>query len=209
VFSAVGLLLADLRVDKIWTQAFRSTDVDAALVQSQFERITERALNELREEGFEGEPTVERAINMRYLGQNYEHEIRVHAGEITADTLHAAFDSFASMHRVRYGYAIEGETIELVSFKVTAVGQHPEIELREPDAPADAPQASARQVYFAGEGWVETTVVHRSSLERGVQHAGPLLIQEEGSTTLVPPGFTALKSPIGSLLVSSCAEEPS
>jgi N-methylhydantoinase A len=202
VFSAVGLLLADVRVDKIWTQAFRSTDVDAALVQSQFERITERALDELREEGFEGEPVVERAINMRYLGQSYEHEIPVDAGEITADALHAAFDSFGSMHRARYGYAIEGETIELVSFKVTAVGRRPEIELHEPDAPADAAQASARQVYFAGVGWVQTVVVHRSALEREVEHAGPLVIQEEGSTTLVPPGFTARKSPIGSLLLS-------
>jgi N-methylhydantoinase A len=206
VFSAVGLLLADLRVDKIWTQAFRSTDVDAALVQSQFERITERALGELREEGFEGEPTVERAINMRYLGQNYEHEIPVDAGEITDDALHAAFESFASMHRERYGYEIEGETIELVSFKVTAVGRRPEIALREPDPPADVAQPSTRQVYFAGDGWVQTVVVHRSTLEREVDHAGPLLIQEEGSTTLVPPGFTARKSPIGSLLLSGSGE---
>jgi N-methylhydantoinase A len=209
VFSAIGLLLADLRVDKIWTQAFRSTDVDAALVQGQFERITERALEELREEGFEGEPTVERAINMRYLGQNYEHEIRVEAGGITDDALRAAFDSFASMHRARYGYAIEGETIELVSFKVTAVGRRPEIQLHEPETPADVPQASARQVYFAGEGWVETAVVHRAALEREVTHTGPLLIQEEGSTTLVPPGFSVRKSPIGSLLVSSRVEERS
>src|SRR5207248_11747263 len=29
VFSALGLLLADIRVDKVWTQAFRSNDVDA------------------------------------------------------------------------------------------------------------------------------------------------------------------------------------
>jgi N-methylhydantoinase A/oxoprolinase/acetone carboxylase beta subunit len=133
----------------------------------------------------------------------------VEAGEITDVALRAAFDSFASMHRARYGYAIEGETIELVSFKVTAVGRRPEIHLHEPDTPANVPRASARQVYFAGEGWVETAVVHRAALEREVTHTGPLLIQEEGSTTLVPPGFSARKSPIGSLLVSSRVEEPS
>ena len=76
VFSALGLLLADIRVDKVWTQAFRSNDVDAALVNRQFGRITERALAELRQEGFAGEPEIRRAINMRYFGQNYEHEVR-------------------------------------------------------------------------------------------------------------------------------------
>src|SRR5918994_397588 len=47
VFSALGLLLADIRVDKVWTQAFRSNNVDAPLVNRQFDRITERALAEL------------------------------------------------------------------------------------------------------------------------------------------------------------------
>ena len=41
-FSALGMLLADLRVDKVWTQAFRSNDVDAALVTRQFDGIRER-----------------------------------------------------------------------------------------------------------------------------------------------------------------------
>ena len=77
VFSALGLLLADIRVDKMWTQAFRSNAVDAPLVNRQFERITERALAELRQEGFAGEPEVQRAINMRYFGQNYEHEVEI------------------------------------------------------------------------------------------------------------------------------------
>src|SRR5438128_9779440 len=82
VFSALGLLLADIRVDKVWTQAFRSNDVDAELVNRQFGRITERALAELRQEGYAGEPEIRRAINMRYFGQNYEHEVEIESGEL-------------------------------------------------------------------------------------------------------------------------------
>ena len=73
--SALGMLLADLRVDKIWTQAFKSTAVDAGLVERQFARIREAAVAELRGEGFAGEPEIAYSINMRYLGQNYEHEV--------------------------------------------------------------------------------------------------------------------------------------
>ena len=49
---------------------------------------------------------------MRYLGQNYEHELELPDGEVTEQTLADAFARFAEMHEHRYGYAIEGETID-------------------------------------------------------------------------------------------------
>jgi N-methylhydantoinase A len=200
VFSAVGLLLADLRVDKIWTKAFRSTDVDAAEVQRQFELIAERAIAELRQEGFSGEPETLRAINMRYLGQNYEHELELPGGEVTESTLAEAFTRFAEMHEERYGYAIEGETVELVSFKVTAIGRRPQVQLV--DAPPEqAREVGRRQVYFRGLGFVDTALVHRSSLQPEQTLDGPVLVQEDSSTTLVAPGMSVRRTENGSLIV--------
>src|SRR5690606_6072674 len=46
--SALGMLIAERRVDKVWTQAFRSTHVDEAIVARQFEKILDAALSELR-----------------------------------------------------------------------------------------------------------------------------------------------------------------
>lgn len=76
-FSAMGLLMADLRVDKIWTQAFRSDLVSLGAVENQFRQIAEAALAELRQQGYQGDPQLRYAINMRYLGQNYETEIEL------------------------------------------------------------------------------------------------------------------------------------
>lgn len=202
VFSAVGLLLADLRVDKIWTQAFRSTDVDAAEVERQFVRITGRALDELRQEGYADEPEIRRAINMRYLGQNYEHEIELDTGALTDDALEAAFARFGEMHSARYGYEIEGETIELVSFKVTAIGRRPEVQLRDPGATSTREPVEA-EVFFRGHGFLPTRVVHRGTLESGQRLEGPVLVQEEGSTTLVDPGMSVEKTEFGSLLITT------
>jgi N-methylhydantoinase A len=202
VFSAVGLLLADLRVDKVWTQGFRSSDVDAAEVQRQFDRITARAVGELRQEGFDGSPELQRAINMRYLGQNYEHEVELPESEISDAALERAFRRFDAIHRERYGYEIDGETIELVSFKVTAVGRRPRVDLHEPSAPSGAVQRATRDVYFRGHGWVPTAVLHRASMAAMVPAAGPCLVQEDGSTTLVPPGMTVRKSALGSLVLA-------
>jgi N-methylhydantoinase A len=205
VFSALGLLLADIRVDKIWTQAFRSTDVDAALVERQFERIAERAVDELRQEGFDGDPEIRRAINMRYFGQNYEHEVDVPAGALDEDLLRAVLGRFERLHAERYGYAIEGEVIELLSFKVTAVGRRAKPEVGADRAGESRPRIE-RDVYFRGRGFVPSLVVHRDALVRGETLEGPCVIEEEGSTTLVEPGMRVERTDQGSLVIATEVE---
>jgi N-methylhydantoinase A len=148
-----------------------------------------------------------RSINMRYLGQNYEHEVALPDQTVTPAVLGQAFASFAEMHRARYGYEIEGETIELVSFKVTVIGRRPGVELREPARDAQRAAAGARDVFFRAHGWTRATVLHRSALAVGDAQDGPALVQEDGSTTLVPPGMTARKSERGSLILTTSGDQ--
>ena len=202
VFSALGLLLADIRVDKVWTQAFRSTHVDAALVERQFERIAERAVEELRQEGFDGEPELRRAINMRYFGQNYEHEVEVPEGALDDALLRAVLERFERLHEERYGYAIEGEVIELLSFKVTAIGHRPALDLTFGDG-ASRVARGEREVFFRGRGFVPAVVVRRAELHPGEALEGPAVIEEEGSTTLVEPGMRVERTPQGSLVITT------
>lgn len=205
VFSALGLLLADIRVDKVWTQAFRSNDVDAPLVNRQFGQIAERALAELRQEGYSGEPEIRRAINMRYFGQNYEHEVEIASGELDHAALEQAFRRFDALHAERYGYAIDGEVIELVSFKVTVIGKREPLDFSRSSGAAGT-MRSTRQVYLRGEGFVEAAVAHRSSLEPGETIAGPAVIEEEGSTVYLEPGMVIERGAQGSLVIQTGVE---
>lgn len=206
VFSALGLLLADIRVDKVWTQAFRSNNVDAALVNRQFRRITERAIGELRQEGFAGEPEIRRAINMRYLGQNYEHEVEIPGGELDGAALEGAFRRFDGLHAERYGYMIDGEVIELVSFKVTAIGKRPPLDLSGTEA-ASGLARTTREVFVRGHGLLEAVVARRSALAPGEVLEGPAVIEEDGSTTFVEPGMTVERSPQGALVIDTAVAE--
>jgi N-methylhydantoinase A len=189
-------------VDKIWTQAFRSTNVDAPLVDAQFSRITERAVEELRHEGFDGEPVLQRAVNMRYLGQNYEHEVEIEAGALNEAALARAFERFGEVHRARYGYEIEDEVIELVSFKVTAIGRRPAPRL---DRPATGASGASRSsdVYFRGRGRLPAVFVHRETLRPGQRIEGPAVITEAGSTTLLEPDMSLEMSVDGSLIINT------
>src|SRR5215217_6271002 len=213
--SALGMLLADLRVDKVWTQAFRSSRVDAALVARQFAAIREAASAELREEGFVGTPEVHFSISMRYAGQNYEHQVPVPAETMTEAVLRDAFSSFERIHAERYGYAIEGEEIELVAFHVTVTGRRsaPRLVVREESVACTEP--TSRLVHFRGKGtghpqgldWglghLPTKIYRRYALPAGTRLDGPCILEEPGSTTLLEPGMTVEVLPDRQLLIGT------
>ncbi|MFM9105753.1 MAG: hydantoinase/oxoprolinase family protein [Chloroflexota bacterium] len=203
--SAMGMLLADLRVDKVWTQAFRSTAVDAALVDRQFSLIRDAAIADLRSEGFEGTPAIAYSISMRYLGKNYEFDAPIPAGTITDTALQRAFDAFGDIHAARYGYRIDNEVIELVSFRVTASGSRPRPRLAASPEPSPAGGQASRPVHFRGMGFLDSAVHRRYSLPPGSVLPGPCVIEEAGSTTLVEPGMTAEVLPDGQLVIATAA----
>ena len=130
---------------------------------------------------------------MRYLGQNYEHEVEIDAGELDDAALERSFRRFDALHADRYGYQIDGEVIELVSFKVSAIG--PRRDAR-PHARSNdrGRRAPAREVYLRESGFVDAAVVHRASLEPGESVAGPARVEEDGSTTLRRAGHAASSS---------------
>ncbi len=201
--SAIGLLLSDLRVDKVWTQAFRSTDVDAHVVDEQFRRISDLVCADLAAEGFSGRPELSYAINMRYLGQNYEHEVPVPYGTVTDGVLAEAFTTFERLHAEMYGYAMAHEIIELISFKVTAVGHRPK-----PDIVQATPHGTRRErhsasAYFREHGFVTAQVIHRDTLSAGERIDGPAVLVEEGATTLIEPGMWAERTADGLLIIDT------
>jgi N-methylhydantoinase A len=199
-FSAMGLLMADLRVDKVWTQAFRSDQISADAAEKRFEQIAGAALAELRQQGYEGEPELRYFINLRYLGQNYETEIEIPPLAAGENQLAKAYETFQQLHDTMYGYHLPGAIIELVSFKVTAIGVIPTPHIGTVEV-VPTGQSSERPIYFTGQGLVSCGVVRRAALPIGERLAGPLLVEEEGSTTLVEPGMYLTRNEYDILLV--------
>ena len=190
VFSALGLLLADIRVDKVWTQAFRSTQVDAALVERQFERIAERGGRRAAPGGLHRRA---RACAARSTcatsGRTTSTRWRCRTAPSTTSCSSRRFRRFERLHEERYGYAIEGEVIELLSFKVTAIGAPPPDRARGSERRRRRGRGPSGRSTSAATGSSRRLVLHRSALEAGETLEGPCVIEEEGSTTLVEPGM--------------------
>jgi N-methylhydantoinase A len=197
-FCALGLLMGDLRVDKIWTQAFRSDTVTPDEVVQRFEMVADAAAAELRDQGFDGDPTFEYAINMRYLGQNYEMEVLVPSirggrPASAAEQLDEAYEAFHAQHQALYDYHMDAEVIEMISFKVTAIGDIPQPELSTVKVVEGVGETASRMVNFAG-GIVACPTIRRSYMPLNRTIPGPIIIEEDGSTTVVEPGTTVIRT---------------
>lgn len=189
--SAFGALIADLRSDQVFTATMRSDRVNPAEINAHLQRLAEAARAELAVERFDGAPIVTSKLAMRYLGQNYEHEIEICGSEVTDSSLAAAFKRFEELHDKFYGYHLAGEVIEIVTIGVTAVGPTstslPPLATNEPQRD----HTQKRAVYFRNLGFVETLIVQRASLRPGAILDGPAIIEETDSTTLLSPNDRA------------------
>ena len=200
--SAFGALAADVRVDKRATRFHRSDLADAAQVDATLVRLERAAVAEAREQGFAGDPVVQRSISMRYAGQNYEQDVPVPRGPITGDSLKALQDEFGEAHRRFYGYHFPGEVVELIHFNVTAIGA-----TAPPSLPALAPgpppvPRERRPVRIGGAAHRDCPVYRRDALPAGCTLTGPAIVEELDSTTLVPAGHTLSVLPNGPFRVA-------
>ncbi len=187
--SAFGALAANWRVDRVWTIFGRSTHLNVEGIAERLEQLTESAVRELRDDGFTGEPLILRSVDMRYAGQNYEREVSLPPGPFTAESAEAMIGRFSRAHDEFYGFSLEGEPVEFVNLRVSAIGLS-ELGnvLQAPAEGDDAEPVAHRPVAFRGAGYIETPVYRRQSLPAGFELVGPAIIEETDSTTVVHPG---------------------
>ena len=110
------------------------------------------------------------------------------------------------MHETRYGYSAKGEKAEIVSLRgaVTGLMRKPAFEHiaaggAEPPAAASR---GTRAVYFAEAGkHVDTPTYQRPALLGGNRIAGPALIEEYASTTVIHPGDLLTVDAFGDLVI--------
>jgi N-methylhydantoinase A len=196
ILCAMGLLLTDLRADFAATRLMRADEKAAPVVAEAFATLAQRAEHWFEAEGIApADRRIVRTADMRYHGQNYELAVPVPDGPITADTIAALGQGFAEAHRQRYGFAAEGDPVELVTLRLEAVGTVAKAELRaHPEAGPDAAKAitGRRPVWLPEAGdFVDTPIYDREALKPGNRFAGPAVIEQMDATTLVPPGMTA------------------
>jgi len=193
-FSALGILLSDIVKDSVRSVFLPAPDQGrhSLLHFAGFWRdlekrfaILERASRaELHQEGFDAKLALaERRLDLRYVGQSYELSV----------PLKTNFrELFHQEHEKAYGYAHPGRALEIVNLRLRLAIRTPKPQLRA-HRTRHADPASARMktkhVWFDGNFHL-TRLYDRDRLAAGARFAGPAVVIEYSSTTVVPPDFT-------------------
>jgi N-methylhydantoinase A len=204
-FSAYGFILTDARVDRHRTTQLTSKRFDPARAGEVMRAIVAEALSELEGQGYTENVEVERALEMRYLGQNYELELPVALQDFEQAAAGSLWQSFHAAHKARFGFSIPGEIVEIVNFSVTAIARTEQPELRRIQRANCAPEPAGRRPVHFPDGRHEVPAFRREHLAAGHEIPGPAVIEEAASVTILNPGQMLRVDDFGHLLIRAGA----
>jgi N-methylhydantoinase A len=138
--------------------------------------------------------------DLRYVGQGYELKVSLNSEMFELEHLEEVWDAFHRQHKQEYGHNFLQSDIEMVSVKLKAYLEHQNSskELSFTSDLLEKPitaELTEKQVLFSFDGKpqsLDTEFIERSALEIGFEKDGPVVLSQEDSTTVVPPGWAMI-----------------
>ncbi len=200
MFSALGLLTADLFHDYSRPVLSDVNDVDAEHVESLFKEMLREGEDTLESEDVpRASQRYQRTFDMRYKGQGFELNIETEV-PFTEQSIARALEAFHMKHTEVYGYAEEDEPVEVVNAKLRVIGllESPMLKIRKLSGVAEPRET--RRVYFETDNrWYDTGVYDR--LDLGAEANGPAIIEQYDSTTVIYPDWSFKPDTLGNLIL--------
>lgn len=202
ITCAMGMLMADVRHDFVQTILADVSSLDLQACNDVIVQLIQAGRQSLQEEGFaQDEIALQVSLDMRYSRQAYEIEVHVEGLELHEKLLETATEQFHVEHNKVYGFRRDGETIELVNIRLTAVGNIPKVNFQQQDDSGEAPRPTgSRPVFFQGQ-FLETAIYNRTSLQTDSVIAGPAIIEQLDSTIVIHPDQSAETDRFGNLII--------
>jgi N-methylhydantoinase A len=190
VGSALGFLGAPIAYEVVRTLLVRLDLLEQATIDALFAEMRAEAEAVVRLGVPHGELVETRTGYMRYRGQGHEVAVALPNGALDPAALRAAFD--ATYTRV-YGRVIPRLEVEAVTWTLSLAEPHalPERLAVPPNAGDAVPSGHCRIVEATGGDAVDAALFVRADLAQGVRLRGPAVIVEDGTSTIVPSGYTA------------------
>src|SRR5205809_1549671 len=199
-FSALGMLLADERHDFIRTFYADLANVDFATLTKIHHEMVAEASTSLRHAA---DAQRQIHLDLRYVGQEFTLQVPVTVAQLeTGDRagIRAAFDA---LYEHRYAHHSPDEPVEMVNIRLALIGKRPKPVFPRLAARGGAKPARTRAVYLAAAHKASPCPVYqRETLGAGDEIAGPALIQEHGTTTVLFASDALTVAPSGELIIT-------
>lgn len=190
-FSALGILMAQMRHEYVSMVVSRLTAITAEEVENRLAALAQAACAQMAAEGFAG-PLLQATADVRYSGQQYELNVPI---DLKVTDVGEVVRVFAQQHIRLYGYELPDVDVELVALRITALGNFsiPDITAGigtggTSAAGQNQPVAQRPVCFDAKTEPILCPVYSRQNLTSSISETGPAVIEESGATTLVLPG---------------------
>ncbi len=203
-FSALGMLMSDLRHDYVRTYYKSLAETDFDELRKIFTFMIDEARELLLNEGTAPEAIAfQRFFDIRYVGQEFPIQTPIPESTIASGDMAAIRSAFDEIHDRRFGHHAPTEAVELVNVRLTATGKRERSRFPElPAATTDALIAHRKVIFDDSLAGIDCAIYDRERLGPGTHVSGPAVIQEYASTTVLFPGDEIHVAPSGEMIIT-------
>jgi N-methylhydantoinase A len=210
VGSAVGFLRAPIAFEVVRSRFVRLSAFDPAAINAMFAEMEKEATEVVRLGAPTAPVTITRSADMRYAGQGHEILVPLPDGPFGRDSVAEFQRRFDAGYRALFNRVIPALDIEVVGWilkaEAPAPGRAADLPAAASGDPARPPAAGTRALFDPMErDFRSVPVYHRAALRPGNEVAGPAIIAEDETTTIVTSGFTATLDPSGAIRLTAKA----
>jgi N-methylhydantoinase A len=201
VLSAYGTLVAPARLDLVRSAVTTLADLDWDDVEQIYNELTTEARTALAEAGTPAEQVrFEFGADLRYAGQQTEIGITLPADPRVRRDSTTIAEIFSQDYLAHYGVAPSHVPVEIVNWRLVALGPAAKILVSAPERGPGAPPKGQRAVHLWDGAMVPVHDRHSLALDQIVQ--GPALIEERETTIVIPPGWQAVADSTGCVIAT-------
>jgi N-methylhydantoinase A len=204
VGSAIGFLRAPIAYEVVRSLYQRFSSFDVARVNALLDEMADEARSVVEQGSFGAALAQTRTAYMRYVGQGHEIPVSLPAHALGPDDVPPIRAAFDAAYTRFYNRPVPGSDVEVMSFAVQVATETPEEAASTTPRPAAIPSpARSQAVRETTTGAVSDYAVHdRAGLAAGARVAGPAIIAEDETSTLVAPGWTAWIDAFGYIAIA-------
>lgn len=209
VASALGLIIAPARMDRVRTIGFRLDRDDLSDLERAFRDLEADALQLVKGTGIDVERAdVRRLADGRFIGQGFDLVVRLPGGPYDigdgAAQREQLKNAFEGSYRQKFSRTPPSVAIEFITIRIAVTVPIDATCAPHPNSVTQGKaQKGQRRVYFTeARGFLDAAVYERLLLAPGTKASGPAVIEEASSTLVVGPGATFEVEAGGSIIVT-------
>lgn len=197
VFSAQGIFQADYVAER--SRTILEPFQEAQEVMDRYSQKMERAIrSELQSVASDGTVALFPSVDLRYRGQSYEINVPVRDQPV---------EQFHRLHKQRYGFQVDHETVELVNFRMRGVISGDALEFEAIPTRASSPRNHRSPL--ASSTNQSIPIFHRRNLGRDQEISGPAIVEEMSGTMRIEQGWTGTVLSDGTMRMKRRSESSS